>query len=193
MAEVLAHTYPSVSAVTKRLADVLRKAIDAAPFWVRGELSSVNDGGNRIYFDLVETQGGKAIAKLRCHLWRDAVATVRGRLQEARLATTLKNGMEVGVKIRVRFHAVYGLALQVLDLDPEVILGDLARRRREIVARLKKEDLLGRNSAISIPLLPRRVGLVASFDTAGYADFVQTIQQSGYAITLFHADARVQG
>ena len=42
----------------------------------------------------------------------------------------------------VDFHELYGLNLTVVDIDPAYTLGDMARRRLEIIRQLKEEGVI---------------------------------------------------
>ena len=186
-------TFASVSRVHSRLRKLLEPALNAKPFWIRAELSSVSGSGGRLYCDLVELKDGRVIAKLRCTIWPRELTLIRERLAAARLDDLLGDGNEVGLRCHIQYHDLYGMSVTAVDVDPAESLGALERKRIEIVERLRNEKLLEKNSQHSIPALPRRIGLVASRDTAGYKDFVTTIKASGYAITIYAADARVEG
>ncbi len=186
-------TFASVSRVHSRLRKLLEPALNAKPFWIRAELSSVSGSGGRLYCDLVELKDGRVVAKLRCTIWKSDLNLIRERLAAARLDDLLADGNEVGLRCHIQYHDLYGMSVTAVDIDPAESLGALERKRIEIVERLRKEKLLEKNSQRTVPALPRRIGLVASRDTAGYKDFVTTIAASGYAITIFAADARVEG
>lgn len=186
-------TFASVSRVHGRLRKLLEPALNAKPFWIRAELSSVSGSGGRLYCDLVELKDGRVVAKLRCTIWPRELKLIRERLAAARLDDLLGDGNEVGLRCHIQYHDLYGMSVTAVDIDPAESLGALERKRIEIVERLRNEKLLGKNSQHPVPFLPRRIGLVASRDTAGYKDFVTTISASGYAITIFAADARVEG
>ncbi len=185
--------YPTVSKVTKRIAAVLEPATRAGQFWVQGELSSVSQRPNGLYCDLVETRGGRPIAKLRCIIWPRWLDRIEAKLIESGAGIALRDGVEVGLSCQLSYSPMWGLSLWASDIDPEVSLGALEARRRQILSTLEREDLLRLNARLPIPTLPRRLGLVASRSTAGFADFVLTIAQCGYGIQVLAADARVQG
>ena len=186
-------TFASVSRVHSRLRKLLEPALNAKPFWIRAELSSVSGSGGRLYCDLVELKDGRVVAKLRCTIWPRELTLIRERLAAARLDDLLGDGNEVGLRCHIQYHDLYGMSVTAVDVDPAESLGALERKRIEIVERLRSEKLLGKNSEHIVSALPRRIGLVASRDTAGYKDFVTTIKASGYAITIYAADARVEG
>ena len=186
-------TFASVSRVHSRLRKLLEPALNAKPFWIRAELSSVSGSGGRLYCDLVELKDGRVVAKLRCMIWSRELTIIRQKLADARLDDLLGDGNEVGLRCNIQYHDLYGMSVTAVDVDSAESLGALERKRIEIIERLRKGKLLEKNAECRVPALPRRIGLVASRDTAGYKDFVTTIAASGYAITIFAADARVEG
>lgn len=188
-----ARTFATVTRVQSRLRKLLAPALEAKPFWLRAELSSVSHSNGRLYCDLVEMQGGRIVAKLRCTIWPKELSGIRARLKQARLDELLEEGNEVGVCCRIQYHELYGMSVNAVDIDPNESLGALERKRQEIIETLSKAGLLETNRQYLVPTLPRRIGLVASRGTAGYKDFVATIERSGYSMEIYAADARVEG
>lgn len=185
--------FATVSRVHARLQKLLEPALHAKPFWLRAELSSVSHNKGRLYCDLVELDKGRVVAKFRCTIWPRELAEIKNRLHDARLDELLEDGNEVGLRCQIQYHELYGLSVNAVDIDPSASLGELERKKQEMIARLHSDDLLGKNAERLVPVLPKRIGLVASRDTAGYKDFVTTLETSGYGITIFAADARVEG
>ncbi len=186
-------TFASISRVQARITKLLEPALGAQPFWLKAELSSVNQKNGRLYCDLVELQQGRVVAKLRCTIWPRDLTEINRRLKAASLEELLVDGNEVGLKCSIQYHPMYGMSVTAVDIDPEQSLGALERKRQEIVERLRSDKLLRLNASKSVVALPAQIGLVASVGTAGYKDFVTTVCNSGYAMTLYAADARVEG
>lgn len=186
-------SFASVTRVQARLRKLLEPALNAKPFWIRAELSSVSQGNGRLYCDLVEMRNGRVAAKMRCTIWPRELTLIRARIDAAQLSELLADGNEVGLQCCIQYHELYGMSVTAVDIDPSESLGALERKRQEIVLRLRQEGLLKKNAEHLVPALPRRVGLIASRDTAGYKDFVSTIVGSGYGIQIIAADARVEG
>lgn len=172
---------------------LLEPALSAKPFWLRAELSSVSHNKGRLYCDLVELRDGRVIAKFRCTIWPRELSEIKNRLHEARLDELLEDGNEVGLCCQIQYHELYGMSVNAVDIDPSASLGALERKKQEIISRLRADQLLDKNAQRQVPALPKRIGLVASRDTAGYKDFVATIEACGYAIHIVAADARVEG
>jgi exodeoxyribonuclease VII large subunit len=182
-----------LSAITRRIEELLQPAFGKT-FWVKAEIASGRERNGAFYCDLVETDAsGKLLAQLRCNLFADDLARMRARFEAAGLALVLDDGTVVGMQCRLAWHARFGLSLTGLDLDPATALGELELRRRRILERLRAEGLLDRNARLSPPRFPWRIALVASRDSAGCEDFVQTLVRSGFGFRIWIADTHVQG
>jgi len=90
---------------------------------------------------------------------------------------------------------LYGYSLNIRDIDPTYTLGDLARRRREIIARLQSEGVAEMNKELELPLVPQKIAIISSPTAAGYEDFVKHIagNAGGYHFDLKLFPAIMQG
>ena len=93
---------------------------------------------------------------------------------------TLRKGLQVKLLVKVNFHEQYGYSLNVLDIDSTFTLGDLAKRRREILLQLEKDGILHDNQALPLPRLLRRIAVISSATAAGYGDFCNQLEQNEY-------------
>ena len=161
--------------------------------WVRAEIHSISTNySGHCYLDLIEKHpdSDQIIAKQRATIW---ASTYRLLLQKFQSATnsTFQVGMKILVEVSVEFHELYGLSLNVKDIDPTYTLGELQRRRLEIIERLKKRGLIGKNSQLPLPRPIQRIAVISSPTAAGYTDFVHQLQNNPYGfaynITLFPA------
>ena len=100
----------------------------------------------------------------------------------------LRKGLQVKLLVKVNFHEQYGFSLNVLDIDSTFTLGDLAKRRREILMQLEKDGILHDNQSLPLPRLLRRIAVVSSATAAGYGDFCNQLEQNDYG---FHFDVRL--
>lgn len=184
--------YFALSEVQQRIRHYLSPALKAPPFWVKGELADVSCN-KHLFCSLVETREGRQLAKLRCHAWSDKVRLIRRRFHEYGLQLELESGTLVGLFCNLQHTDLYGLALNIIDIDPGVTLGELERRRREILQKLKREGLLDRNKELPEPKLPQRIGLITPAQAASYHDFVRTLSSSTFGFHIRHASAVFQG
>ena len=164
-------------------------------YWLAAELSEVRaSAGGHCYVEFVEKSGrGDALAaRAKGNIWRSTYAVLAPYFERA-AGRPLAAGMKVLVCVNVTFHELYGYALNVTDIDPTYTLGDLARRRREILARLAEDGVLTLNKELSLPRPLVRIAVVSSASAAGYGDFCRQLEQSGFPFLTKLFAAAMQG
>ena len=161
--------------------------------WVRAEIHNISTNySGHCYIDLVEKSefNDQIIAKQRATIWASTYRVLAQKFQQA-TNSSLQAGMKILVEVSVEFHELYGLSLNVKDIDPTYTLGELQRRRLEIIQRLKNCGLIDKNKRLPMPRLVQRIAVISSPTAAGYADFVHQLQNNSYGfaydITLFPA------
>ena len=161
------------------------------PYWVTGELSDVSTPayGGHFYGELVQKDDGsdRIVARARITCWARNYNLIRLRFQKE-AGETLRKGLQVKLQVQVNFHEQYGYSLNVVDIDSTFTLGDLARRRREILLQLEKDGILHDNQSLPLPRLLRRIAVVSSATAAGYGDFCHQLEQNDYG---FHFDVKL--
>ena len=164
------------------------------PHWVRGEIAKVYEKGH-VYIDLVDAGSVASDTKrpvLNTHCWATQWAPIRRKLAED--GVTLKPGLIVSFYGYVDLYAPQGkIGFTITQVDVQSLLGDVARRRLELIARLEGEGLLELNKRTNLSPVPLRVGLVASPGTEGYSDFTGQLLNSGYGFQITLVTTAVQG
>lgn len=164
------------------------------PHWVRGEIAKVYEKGH-VYVDLVDAGSTSSDTKrpvLNAHCWATPWAPLKRKL--AGEGVSLKAGMLVSFYGYVDVYAPQGkIGFSITDIDVEGLLGDVARRRQELIARLTSEGLLERNKSVTLAPVPLRVGLVASPGTEGYSDFTGQLLSSRFSFDVVLVKTLVQG
>ena len=164
------------------------------PRWVRGEVSKVYEK-THLYVDLVDAGSSASDSKrpvLNAHCWASAWNPLKRKL--AQDGVTLQPGMIVNFFGYVDVYAPQGrIGFTVTEVDVAGLLGDVARRRLELIARLRGEDLFDANRRTILSPVPLRVGLVASPQTEGYSDFTGQLLDSGYGFQILLVKTAVQG
>ncbi len=146
-------------------------------YWVRAEIASLTERGH-CYMELVEKAKNNAIAaKLRATCWQHVYHLLSAYFANE-TGQTLAVGMQVLLQVEVSFHAVYGLSLNVVGIDPIFTLGDLARQRQLTIQRLQEDGVMDLQRSLPLPLLPRRVAVISAADAAGYGDFCHQLQSN---------------
>ncbi len=164
------------------------------PRWVRGEIAKVFEKGH-LYVDLVDAGTRSSDAKrpvLNAHCWTSVWGPLKRRLADEGVALT--PGVIVNLFGYVDVYAPQGkIGFTVTAVDAQGLLGDVARRRAELVARLGAEGLLETNKAVAMSPVALRVGLVASPGTEGFHDFTGQLLASGYSFDVRLVTTLVQG
>jgi exodeoxyribonuclease VII large subunit len=164
------------------------------PHWVRGEIAKVYEKGH-VYVDLVDAGSASSDTKrpvLNAHCWATPWAPIKRRL--AAEGITLKVGMVVSFYGYVDVYAPQGkIGFSITEIDVEGLLGDVARRRQELIARLASEGLLERNKTTLVAAVPLKVGVVASPGTEGYSDFTGQLLGSSFSFEIILVKTLVQG
>lgn len=149
-------------------------------FWVQAELSDVRTNSTgHCYLEFVQKnpRSNSLIAKARGTIWANIFRLLKPYFEEA-TGQAFTSGITVLVQVTVSFHELYGYSLTVQDIDPTYTLGDMARRRREILKQLEEEGVLTLNKELEMPRLPQRVAVISSPTAAGYGDFCHQLQHN---------------
>ncbi|MDO4754843.1 MAG: exodeoxyribonuclease VII large subunit [Parabacteroides sp.] len=179
----------------------VRKAVvNAFPdtCWIRAEMSDVrtNASSGHCYLEFIEKHPvtGQLVARARGSIWAKTFRMVKPyfELETGQLFTS---GLKVLVKVSVEFHELYGYSLTVLDIDPAYTLGDLVRKRQEIIRQLKEEGVFSLNKELPFPTLPKRIAVITSPTAAGYEDFMNQLanNKAGYPFYVRLFPALMQG
>jgi len=163
--------------------------------WVVAEIASIKENQNgHCYLELVDKNEEKVIAQARATIWAYNYRSLAHKFEKA-TGETLKRGMKILFSAQVQYHEVYGLSLNIRDIDPTYSTGEMARKKRETVERLLREGLLELNKSLLLPLVPQRIAIISSPTAAGYGDFMTHLQENsyGYRFSLSLFQALMQG
>lgn len=144
--------------------------------WVTAELSDVAVRGGHCYMELLQkdASSGQTVARARATMW----ANVHSRIAPEFLAVTgqrFATGIKVMLRVSANMHPVFGLSLNITAVNPDYTMGDLMRRRREILMRLQSEGILEANRNLEWPEVPSRVAVISAPGAAGYGDFLHQL------------------
>ena len=173
----------SLSELCGYIQDVLKNEMPER-YWVRAEIGSMSVRGH-CYMELVEkAENGILAAKARATCWNH-VYTLLSAYFAQETGQALHPGMQVLLEVSVEFHAVYGLSLNVWNIDPTYTLGDLAKQRQETIRRLTEDGVMDLQQALVVSTLPRRVAVVSSADAAGYEDFCVQLKNNRFGFAFY--------
>lgn len=175
----------SISELNRLIQQALEAELDPV-IWVIGEIADFRKASQgHAYFELVEKSGTTVQAKIRANLWSYGYRAIAGRFESV-TGTSIKNGMKVLAQVAVNFHPVYGLSVNIKDIDPSFSLGERARLRQETIERLTKEGLLRLNARHILPSVLQKIAIISSPTAAGYGDFVNQLENNAYQYQVYH-------
>lgn len=167
----------------------------ALPLWVVAEISEmkVNYSGH-CYLELVEKGGDNQVpcAKTSAVIWRSAYGAISSYFSSA-TGGELRVGLKVLLKVAVNYHQLYGLSLQIQDIDPMYTMGDMERQRQLTIERLLSDGVYDMNRTLGLPPIIQRIAVVSSRNAAGYQDFINELGRAPYYFAIELFDAFMQG
>ena len=187
----------TLSELCNEIGEVLDESL-APSYWVKAEISSLSERGGHMYLELVDNtslqhyNNTTIASKMRATCWAGNKELILAYF-EAETGQTLQPGMAVLVEAEVQFHAVYGLSLSILNIDPSYTLGDIARQRQQTIAQLQQDGLLEAQKLLPLPTLIRRIAVISSPNAAGYEDFKHQLEHSPFTFHLSPFFATMQG
>lgn len=176
------------------IGDVLDNTL-ASSYWVKAEISSLSERGGHMYLELIDSppSGARgAGAKMRATCWAGNKELLMAYF-ESETGQRLQAGMAVLVEVEIQWHAVYGISLSIVGIDPSYTLGDIARQRQRTIAQLQADGLLEAQQLLPLPTLIRRIAVISSPNAAGYEDFKHQLNNSGYPFHTQLFAATMQG
>ncbi len=161
-------------------------------YWVRAEIASVSSRSGHGYFELVERTDNGLAAKMRATCWSNIYAMLSAYFAE-QTGKTLQTGMQVLVEVEINFHSVYGLSLNIRNIDPRFTLGEMARQRQMTINRLQAEGAFELQQQHILPTAIQRIAVISAQEAAGWGDFADQLRQSGDKFTTKLFPAIMQG
>jgi exodeoxyribonuclease VII large subunit len=161
-------------------------------YWVEAELAECRERGGHCYLELIEkdADSNTPVAKASAKCWRQTWQMVLPYFERA-TGQTIHAGMKVLLKVYAQFHEAYGFSWIVSDIDPTFTLGDMARKRQEIIRKLKEAGIFDLQRELCIPLFAQRIAVISAEGAAGYGDFCRQLEDNEYGfrfeVTLFPA------
>ena len=193
------------------LNSLVRQTIECSlnrEYWVEAELSECRESRGHCYMELIQYEDSTArrgwyttapspaqrtpVARAQARCWRSQWLMLQPLFERA-TGQRLHAGMKVRMRVYPQFHEAYGFAWTVTDIDPTFTLGDMARRRQQIIAQLKAEGVYDMQKSLSLPSFCLSIAVVSSATAAGYGDFVNQLEPSPFAFRTRLFPAVMQG
>ena len=177
-----------------KIKDCLKGNLEES-YWVVAEIGDIrlNQKGH-CYLELVQKVEDQIIAKNKATIWSYTYRNLSGWF-ESLTGQTLQQGLKILSNVVVSHHEVYGLSLNIKDIDANYTIGERARKKMEILKKLEKDGVIEMNKSLPLPLVPQRVALIASSTSAGYQDFIDQLENNpgNFRFEIIHYQAIMQG
>lgn len=186
MQEKEAKSYITLLDISKEIQSVLLQQMNTF-YWIRAEVAKLNfyRQSGHCYPQLVEKKDGQVLADMRSTIWANDYRAIQHKFRSV-TGKELSEGMTVLCYARVNYHPVYGLSLQIADVDPTFTLGEMALERTRTINRIKSEGLWDMNRSVKMPLLPQRLAIISVESSKGYHDFRNIIDNNTWGYSFFH-------
>lgn len=177
------------------LNSLVREAVELTlpdSYWVEAELAEARERGGHCYMELVQKDdlGTALVARASARCWRSVWMLVRPHFERV-TGESLHAGMKVLLQVHAQFHENYGFSWIVTDIDPTFTLGDMARKRQDVIRRLKEEGVFDLNKELRLSAFANRIAVISSETAAGYGDFCNQLAGNAFGfrfnVTLFPA------
>lgn len=171
--------------------EVIEISLDGE-YWVEAELSEIREVRGHCYMELVQKDvfGNTPVARASAKCWKNTWMALRPRFERV-TGQPLRAGMKLLLRVSANFHEAYGFSWIVSNIDPDYTMGDMARKRQEIVRILKEEGVFDLQKELELPLFAQRVAVISSEQAAGYGDFYNQLVNNDlgvvFQVTLFSA------
>ena len=158
-------------------------------YWVQAELSDVRENNGHCYMELIQKdeRSNTPIAKARASCWRNTWMLIRPYFERV-TGQTMHSGMKVLLQVHAQFHENFGFSWIIEDINPEFTIGDMARKRLEIIRQLKEEGVYDLQKELHIPMFAQHIAVISSETAAGYGDFCDQLINNDFG---FHFAARL--
>ena len=167
-------------------------------YWVEAELSECRETRGHCYMELIQKDELSAtpVAKAQAKCWVNKWLTIRPYFERI-TGQQLHAGMKVLLQVYPQFHEAYGFSWIVNDIDPTYTIGDMARKRQEIIKKLKDEGVFDLQKELQLPMFCQRIAVISSQTAAGYGDFCNQLADNPYGFKfetqLFPATMQGEG
>lgn len=194
-----------LSTLTQLIQDTIQSRFEGEVFSVSARIMNVKkyESSRRCYLTLEEYEYGTKITEIRAVFWSNTYTEIE-KFERA-LKQPFKDGAEITCKVKVRYHKVYGLNLDVLQIDVAHALGTLELERQHTLERLVREnpesiqlyDGVYRtyNNRLPLPLVISKIALITAPNSDGQRDFLQELKQNKheYQFTITEFLTTIQG
>lgn len=184
----------TLTQLVESVKSVISRAYSEHAYWVTAELVKLNIKGGHYYLELADSIEGQNTAQMKAVVWRTQVLALQTNLAEE-FKQLMQPGNRLLFKASVTFHEIYGLSLNIHDLDPAYTYGEIELKKKQTIERLKLAGLFDLQKQIRLPLIVKRIVVVGSPDSSGYRDFLTEMTSNNIYrnFTIKQISTSVQG
>lgn len=184
----------TLTQLVESVKSVISRAYSEHAYWVTAELVKLNIKGGHYYLELADSIEGQNTAQMKAVVWRTQVLALQTNLAEE-FKQLMQPGNRLLFKASVTFHEIYGLSLNIHDLDPAYTYGEIELKKKQTIERLKLASLFDLQKQIRLPLIVKRIVVVGSPDSSGYRDFLTEMTSNNIYrnFTIKQISTSVQG
>ena len=163
-------------------------------YWVEAELSECRENRGHCFMELIQKDehSHTPIARASAKCWQSTWSMLAPYFERT-TSQPLHAGLKVRLQVYPQFHEAYGFSWIITDIDPTYTLGDMVRRRQEIIRQLKEEGIFDLQKELTLPPLCLNIAVISSKTAAGYGDFVNQLADSPYEFHTQLFSAIMQG
>jgi exodeoxyribonuclease VII large subunit len=166
-------------------------------YWVIAEISEIKENNaGHCYLELIEKHPDEENVRARAKaiIWSKRYRFLKSFFENI-TGETLREGLNILVKIKVEYHEIYGLSLVITDIDPAFTIGEMALKRQLVIKRLEQDGVFSMNKEIQIPIVPQRIAVISSKNAAGYSDFINQLTGNSFGYVFYTAliESAMQG
>lgn len=156
-------------------------------YWIKAEIAKLNyyPRSGHCYPELVDKSGNIIQAQMRAVIWAADYKLINKQFA-AVAGEPLREGMTILFRASLGFHPVYGLSLQIWEIEPAYTAGEMAMEKIRNIEKLKKEGVFHANQSLSMPLLPKRIAVISVETSKGYHDFLKILREQAAEYAWWH-------
>ncbi len=198
------HTIP-LSQLVAEVQESIELTFGTELFWIHAEITDVKKYASKrwCFLKFIEKQGDAITTEIKGVFWNTTYLAIEKFEQLSK--QEFVSGLEINCAVKVRYHARFGLSLEVQAIDVAHTIGAIELERMNTLQQLTeknpnhvvlKDDVYyTHNNTIPLPTVLQSIALITAPNSDGERDFIKELTHNNYAyafdIDTFHCT--VQG
>lgn len=170
------------------LVSELIETVMSRSYWVSAEVSEARENRGHLYLELIQKddRANTPVARASAKCWRSSWSLIAPYFERT-AGVKIRAGLHLLLQVHPQFHPQYGFSWIIDDINPEYTMGDMMRKRQEIIRQLKTEGVFDLQKELTLPIFSQRIAVISSSTAAGYGDFCNQLKKNEYALD-FHTE-----